>query len=223
MFIKFVRIFFFSLLSFSSAFAIEILHSFEDLHFNPQTDLVLWDLDHTLIEPCTYEGSEPWFLQLYQTAKSTGNGSSAIDLYCAVQNQVTLRVTDEILVSKWSQWAGRVPMIGLTSRSFCLADITHEHLRCLHIPLDCVHFDSMVFPEAASHGILFTSGGVKKDFLHRILQAHPEYRFRKIIFIDDSMSHLELMEAYLQQEGIAHEVYLYQASREKYESARLIG
>ncbi len=199
----------------------EVLSSFEDLHLDRTRDFVVWDLDHTLIEPMTYEGSEPWFQQILHTAKGHLPTSAAIDLYCASQNHVTLRLTEETLSDKWVQWAG-VPMMGLTSRSYCLADLTHGHLKRLGIPLEQTVFDGKHFPEAASQGILFTSGGVKRDYLKKVLALHPEYRERTIIFIDDSVHHLDLMEAFLTEEGIAHRIYLYSASRDKYESARHI-
>ena len=110
----------------------------------------------------------------------------------------------------------------LTSRSYSLASLTHSHLNRLGIPFQHAFFDSNLFPGAVSQGILFTSGGVKRDFVKKLIEQNPHYRQRTVVFIDDSSHHLDLVEQYLHKEGIACQVYLYSGSREKYETAQLI-
>ena len=204
------------------AWAWEVLHSYESLELDPQKHLVLWDLDHTLIEPSTYEGSEPWFQYLLHTARNVLPSEDIVALYCRSQEHIILRLTDPVLAEKWLQWNGAVPMIGLTSRSYSLASLTHGHLNRLGIPFQHSFFEASLFPSVASQGILFTSGGVKRDFVKQLMEQNPEYRQRTVIFIDDSSHHLDLVEKYLNQEGIACKIYLYSASREKYETAKLV-
>lgn len=198
------------------------LKNYEDLTIDYETDLIVWDLDHTLIEPLHYEGSEPWFQNLLKNSRE-GNVAfeHVIALYCASQKNITLRLTDPQLPSRWEDWMSHhVPMLGLTSRSYELAKHTCDHLEKLSVPFTEHVFDHELFPDLAYKGIVFTSGGAKKDFLKAILKAHPQYRQKRIIFIDDTLHHIESMEKWLQEEGLEYKAYLYTPSREKFEKAR---
>lgn len=183
--------------------------------------LLVVDIDHTLMESEKYEGSEPWFQNLLRTnvGKST---ETVIDLYCSVQNQLKMRPVEAELPSIWEQWHAHpdISILGLTSRSYCLAEITHQQLGHAGLPFNSPLVEVEVFEGVGYGGVLFGSGANKGELLDNFLEQHPHYQKNHIIFIDDSYHHVEHVGEILEKKGRYFSLYHYPTSRDRYEQQR---
>jgi len=198
---------------------VHTISSFQGLApFSPKRDLVIWDLDHTLIEPKTYRGSEPWFEQQYHSASDPAARHQVILQTIDLNAQLEFRLTELGLKERWAGWQREgIELLGMTSRSPLVADKTHLDLESLGIAfeprlLEEAHFER----DLLRKGIFFTAGGSKAHVLERILETHPKYQERSIVFIDDTWRHVEAIDAYLEAKGQKGRVYHYTSSRERY-------
>jgi hypothetical protein len=217
-------LFFLTLFFYTTAWAIENLYSFKELRFQPSRDIVFWDLDHTLIEPVLYEGSDPWFQSLWSLASDQATKNNVIELYNKVQERAEVRLTDPELLKLWSDWTQqKLLMFGLTARGTVLDSVTERQLKDVGLKfkydgayLIDEHYDCF------RNQILFASGASKGATLRNFLLQHPELMNKKIIFIDDSSHNIQSVDEALQRLGLDYEVYHYQVSSRRYHDAKRV-
>lgn len=216
-----------ALMSCCYAYEISTIHSMLEVtqHLKPKT-LLVTDLDHTVMEPLTYEGSEPWFQHMYDLARPHEK-KVAIDFYCRVQDSIQMRPVEPSLPLEWQKWrqCEGVALIGLTSRSYSLAAITHDDLSQLGMTFPDTWLVDTEIPGVAYDGILFASGRNKGEIMDLFLQTHPQYQSWQIIFIDDSYHHLEFVGKILEEKYSATPkplLFHYPTSRNRYDKARFI-
>lgn len=208
-------------------YEIEKINSIFELasHLTPQT-LLITDLDHTLMEPLTYEGSEPWFQHMIHLG-TPHEKTVAIDFYCKIQSNIQMRAVESALPVEWQKWKqlADVATIGLTSRAYCLASITHEQLSLIGVGFPNTWLIDDEMPGIAYDGILFASGRNKGEVVDKFLQTHPQFQSWKIVFIDDSYHHLEFVGSTIETKypHAPKPILLhYSTSRERFEKARFV-
>jgi hypothetical protein len=214
-------------LGFSHAFEIKPIHSMLEIsqYITPKT-LLVTDIDHTLIEPTTYEGSEPWFQNMISLSLSHEK-AVAIDFYCRIQPSITMRAVEPDLPAHFQAWSNNKDVItlGLTSRSYCLAATTHQQLAHIGMSFSNIFFEDSAMPEIMNQGIMFASGRNKGLMLSDFLKSYPDYLDWQIIFVDDSLPHLEHVGRVLESnhQNIAKPLlFHYPTSRARYEAQRFV-
>ena len=198
-------------------FAYKQLQQFEHLDLSPTDHVVFWDLDHTLMEPLRYEGSDPWFRELMAHANDEEK-DAVLSIYHAVQYKTQVRPTDPALPTLWRHWSKQaIPMLGLTARSSTLAETTHNQLKSIDLDFHYIGNLNIAVSELnIDRHIIFMSGASKGTALKAIFEAYPELRKKKIIFVDDSHHNVQAVEAALQDIGVDFEVYHYPHSADRY-------
>ena len=203
--------FFFSILG-----AYESLHDLMDLKKPEQASVFVFDLDHTLMEPLTYTGSEVWFNELLATQDSI---EKIIDYYNQVQHAVKMQKTQpeapdllhEILNSDHE-------ILFMTSRGPKIVDVTINQLNQAGYHLEnksdfCLKNSQYT----CKNNIYFTSGGHKGETLAQILQSYQALSNKKVIFIDDQRRHVERVEGSLNKRGYDIQAYHFTASIDRFE------
>ncbi len=191
----------------------ELRHALGDVLFGPDV-LFVFDIDETVLVANNPKARSAWFgAMLAEQMKSTPSFVDAINetrrLYRIAQEQTTLEPVDPELIRFMNDLhQSGVRLIGLTSRSRELCDITPQQLaevgliafgdqfgRCeLQLP-------PHEFPLIFENGVFFTSGAHKGLCLGRLLRE-INWQPKVIIFIDDSHHHVEAVEAYASMMGI---------------------
>lgn len=136
--IKYLNIAFItSLISFNlSAQIYEIASIKEVLNYldASQKQIVVFDIDNTLLCPAQDLGSDQWISNIVKEKISTGltnqeTWTQILPLYCHVQQFTTLVPTEDNLVNSINQIENTCDhTICLTARSLCLADLTLKQL-----------------------------------------------------------------------------------------------
>lgn len=201
----------------SSAFCAQVIDKYIDIQIK-NGDVVFWDIDHTLIEPLTYEGSEPWFQSLYGAAMTISEEAkkNVIELYNHFQFKTEVRLTEPSLKDFWPAWKQKgVVMFGLTSRSTTLASRTHDQLQSVGLSFDKTNHQYATDPILVNN-ILFTAGGHKGKVLKDFLKQNPELSRKRIIFVDDSLKNIQAVESELSQLDFDIEIYHYEQSAHRY-------
>lgn len=173
-----------------------------------RSQLLIFDIDNTLIHPKQMLGSDEWFDFFLQKQQALyGNDPqilrSVIDLWTAIQivtDVIPVEQETPILIQKL-QKENRI-LMGMTTRGSALATATFRQLGSLAIDLSKtaptqVRFQLHRMPDVHyGKGILFTDGYDKgkalKEFLCQI-QWTPE----SIVYINDKKAPLEEVEASL--------------------------
>ncbi len=200
-----------------SVFSAQVLDKYIDIDIR-EGDVVFWDIDHTLIEPLTYEGSEPWFQSLYGAAMTINEEAKSyvIQLYNHFQLKTEVRLTEPSLKDFWPAWKRKgVLMFGLTSRSTTLADRTHTQLQSVGLDFDKTTHQYCAQPILVDN-ILFTAGGHKGKVLKDFLKENPDLSKKRIIFVDDSIKNIQAVESELSQLDFDVEIYHYEQSAHRY-------
>lgn len=218
-------------LSHCTAYEIRTVHSLSEL--TPliisapasQGVLLLTDIDHTLMEPVSYEGSETWFQNLVKTRPE--QFETALDFYFKSQEILAMRPVESILPRTWSHWQSHphVAIIGLTSRSFCLASLTVKQLAQMGINFESKWIEESKMPGIAHSGILFATGVNKGEILSQFLESHPKFQEWQVIVVDDTWRHLEhVRNTFKNDYPHTPEPWLcyYPSSRQRYEDARIV-
>ena len=167
------------------------------------TQLILFDIDNTLLRPRQMIGSDEWFSYYQNQLQKSSNETSrevflrTLDLWHAIQlvtGVVPMEAETSSVVKKVQQM--NCTVMGLTTRNSTLERTTIHQLNSLgisfsetapiHVVFTLQHMPSVLF----SKGVLFTSGKHKgqalKEFLRQIGWT-PE----RILFINDKRDQLE--------------------------------
>lgn len=200
-------------------FAYHTIDDLMDLKKQEQPSLFVFDLDHTLIEPLTYTGSEMWFNDLLATGDSF---EKIIEYYNSVQHAVKMQRTQpeatsllrEILESEHE-------VVFITSRGSKIIDVTLNQLEQAGYKLKpradyCLNESGFI----CANNIYFTSGGHKGKALIHILENFSDLTDKKVVFIDDQLRHVERVEKALHEGGYEVEAYHYTASVDRFEEMK---
>jgi hypothetical protein len=202
------------LISFSlSAQIYEITSIKEVLHYLDATkkQIVVFDIDNTLLCPAQDLGSDQWISNLIKEKTSTGLTNQEaweqmLSLYCHIQKFTTLMPTEDNLINSIHQIETACNhTICLTARSLCLADLTLkqifnnnlffqvpeiDHTR-LNLPDDSIYQD----------GVLFCGNNCKGLVLIKFLEV-CHYKTTTIIFVDDKLYNLQAVQKQLANTNI---------------------
>lgn len=188
-------------------------------------DLVLFDLDNTVIEPDNDDlyGGDVWLTmyakneaQLKQMSVDQALHEICLPRYFEVQSNLSLRLVEPIVANhiRSLQDAG-VVVFALTSRSKPVMAVTMKELPRLGIDFSrstlatalTIPF-SGAYPAEFVQGIFFGSSNKKSALLTALVSALP-YKPQRIIFIDDKKQHTEDVGAAAEKLGVAVNCYRY--------------
>lgn len=166
--------------------------------------LVLFDLDHTIFEGATVYGHANWFYD--RVTEGRKNDVAAEDTVRRIfpawlQSQERTRVKPVESVTpnliKRLQDMG-VNVMGLTARQTPLIPATLRQLNEIGIDFQRTSLMPAIFganefhaPVAFRSGIIFTTEYVKKSDVLKAYLERIQYRPKHIVFVDDSLKHVE--------------------------------
>ncbi|KKT01838.1 MAG: hypothetical protein UV79_C0004G0003 [candidate division TM6 bacterium GW2011_GWF2_43_17] len=193
--------------------ALELRQALEGLDLD-QDVLFVFDIDETILVANNPKARSAWFgAMLAEQMKAAVTFVDAINetrrLYRIAQEQTTLEAVDPELIQFINDLHQEgVRLIGLTSRSRELCDITPQQLAevgLVGFGDATVRYELQLhpheFPLIFENGVFFTSGAHKGLCLGRLLRE-LNWQPKTIIFIDDSYHHVEAVEAYASMVGI---------------------
>lgn len=196
-------------------------------------DLVLWDVDETLICPCDailQPHGEALFWKIVAEARSTGRVKHSDDyLISKLLRARKIALIDPhslVLISKLQ--AQGVPTLGFTAADSGplgtienMADWRIEELKELGFDFHPAlpHIDYIEWPKlegkssppAFKRGILFTSDHPKGEILPCLLE-HLAWRPKRVFFIDDRIRYVESVDNALSALGIDSICFLYRGA-----------
>jgi len=192
------------------AATVEIASLNEVDKFLAPSDLLILDIDNTLIVTAQSLGSDTWFyhrLDALGGINSREALSKALKDWESVQALTAVTTTEPRTAELVSQWQRNVnSTMGLTTRGLALANITIDQLRSVDIDLSktAPSKEELFYknPHGISlrDGILFTAGTHKGVALEKLL-ADLSFRPVRIVFINDRASHLNQLGDHMQQLG----------------------
>jgi len=182
-------------------------------------DVVVFDIDNTILEPAQTLGSDQWFEYLVGKGKQTGlEPQKAIEAaqkdWNRVQPATQVRLVETITAKyiRTLQMRGIV-VLALTARPHNIDRVTVDQLTQLNVNF---HHYSEFVPQDVGYleGVLFANGKNKglvlRDFLN---QLHIEPR--RLIFIDDKEKNVKNMDAEFSNGPFANINYRYGAADER--------
>lgn len=181
-------------------------------HLEDEHDLVVFDLDNTLIELAHDRGNDQWFSAMLAHAQSHGvdqiaAGKHVLPLYFELQHSHNLRLVepDTHQLIEYLKSNGK-HVIALTSRSVELKGRTVEQLTQLNIVFSRLIAHNEVSLQGldgacCAHGILFCGWHNKGAVLTRFFEQ-SSFQPRKIIFVDDKHKYVEAVRDHAHAKGI---------------------
>lgn len=172
-------------------------------HIHPGAHVV-FDIDHTLIEPVQMLGKDSW--EAYLTELYVKEGlpleeawKKANQLWIEVQKRTDIKVVDDQFEEVRKILKEReLHLTGLTARSLFLHEMTFDQLQKValhdffHPLTEDVEFQLKV-PSGYKNGILFCGDNDKGHVLEYFFK-HIDHRPSKLIFIDDKEFHVKEVE-----------------------------
>ncbi|MBS0605378.1 MAG: DUF2608 domain-containing protein [Verrucomicrobia bacterium] len=173
------------------------------LNYVAEGTLFVFDLDNTLIETSQHLGSDQWFTHRVQHFVDKGHSiDEALKLvvpnWLAIQSKTHMRIVDPSipeLLKKMHQ--SHVSMVALTKRPPVLAPRTLEQLAPLQIDFSKTSeiAGPIVFPELKDSlyrdGIIFVAPELEKGPVLSAFIKKMKTPPKKIVLIDDKMSHIQ--------------------------------
>jgi phosphoglycolate phosphatase-like HAD superfamily hydrolase len=185
------------------------------LAYHTKDALFVFDLDNTLIEPEQYLGSDAWFdYNINYLVKQEGlNRNDAVlklsTLCHKVYDRSKMRLVDPCIPDLLAEIkAKKIPMIGLTKRTSSLARRTLEHIYPLNIDFDCASdlkedlFLEEVGDTLFQQGIIFVGHGMTKGPALTAYLKRLEKLPKRIVAVDDKLSHVHNIESAIELLGI---------------------
>ena len=201
----------------SFSYAYEFLNNLSELPVTTQgSTIYVFDIDHTLLEPYSFIGSEAWFKQLM--SKST-DFDQDIALYNLVQLVTPMTVTESGLSNLVNGLhAQNHTVFFITSRGPAIQAVTEEQLRnnALSATSSKDYCSMSAQHGVCRHNTYFTAGGNKGLALLEMLEQFPDFKKSHVIFIDDQAKHLESVSQALSRLGVSSQVYHYTQSIDKF-------
>ncbi len=201
---------FLSLFSLLYAETIEIRYISEiSQHIQPK-DLVIFDIDNTIMEPAQGLGSDQWFRHRVERYEKTGLShidamEKVLPEWMAMQclSPVKLVEPHTAALIKDLQDKGHT-VIGLTTRELGFSTQSIRQLRSLNVHLEktALTKEEIFFQNTHAclfrQGILFTANTHKGYALKRLLKE-LKYTPKAVVFINDKASHLKDVEEYCRE------------------------
>jgi phosphoglycolate phosphatase-like HAD superfamily hydrolase len=190
-------------------------------------DLVVVDLDNTLIRPSTGLGSDEWFYHLEaRIAERDGlppeqAADRAMEIWNAVQSEIQVRPVEATAPRLLRSLQARgVRILGLTARTHDIAEVTRRQLASVGIDLGPsrprrMPWSVQLRDVARYHdGILFVGehndkGEVLAAFLQQMGRAPA-----RVLFVDDRIKHVRAVDGALAQHGVPCTAFRYGAADE---------
>lgn len=181
-----------------------------------QADLVIFDIDHTILEAKTVYCHSNWFYDRYEEAKAQGISEekalhALVSPWEQAQKDCLVRAVEPItpsLIQKIQQSGKKV--MALTSRSSNIAEETILQLTSLGVDFSAsapIAYDTNLFMGHGvlqKNGVVFTSDYLSKgDVLQKYL-AIAQFNPTNIVFIDDSMNNLMSVSKVLSAQATVH-------------------
>ncbi len=198
-------------------------HKLEDInkHIDDET-FFIFDIDHTLIEPVQIIGSTHW--EKYVAKKLVSQGFSqheamvrAFHLWRSIQHITAVKIVEEgifELLQTLEQM--KILTLGLTARDGTLSNLTFEQLASVKLDKafsmikPCQDLPS-IYPCRYSKGAVFC-GFNKKDKALELFLDQIDFMPKKIVYIDDQVSHIDELEHFSKAKGIKYVGMKYSAS-----------
>lgn len=174
-------------------------------HLTPET-IVFFDLDNTLLEPCQHFGTVQWGEYYYKKLMDDGEPPESAEkiaqsMWGKYLPNAELRLLDPQSPSVISQLRQKGHLVlALTARYPDEAYYTHPQLQRLGFEFDRRFGDQTVplpFPALFENGVLFASTLNTKGSALIALLERVNLKPKKILFIDDKLSHVEDLESTL--------------------------
>lgn len=206
-------------------------------HISLKNALLVWDVDNTLIEPKSAEGSDQWFCALMDRELKAGVAYKTalakwLPVYNDAQRKATVSMveptTDE-LIKKFQ--SDKVPMIALTYRSDELNEVIVKQLSSVGIDLSVTaptketfevkHEESQAKPTCFYKGVMLCNGNDKGQIL-KLLLKKLNYIPELVVCVDDKMKYLVSIQNALEELSIKFVGIRYSYLDEKIRSFKLI-
>ncbi|MDP1879486.1 MAG: DUF2608 domain-containing protein [Parachlamydiaceae bacterium] len=184
-------------------------------HVNEDT-FVFSDLDNTLIESENHLGSAQWGDYLYDLYFDPNRpvedaDSLEAEKWCEVQPLINIRHVDPQtpeLIRRLHE--NKIPLIGLTARRPEEIHFTLEQLNSLQITLSRHFFNNDYLDDASQprkriifhHGVIYCTPINQKSYGLKLFLEKAKCNPKKIIFIDDKLSHVEDVALFAKEQGI---------------------
>jgi len=176
-------------------------------------NMVLCDIDDTLIQPTTWYGSTNWFLYEIRQQQEYGyTHKQALDYilpeYIRFQREemVPQLMEADTATCIADIQAYSIPVFAVTSRYSGLAHTTLWQLSTLGIALSPTcgeHTEYLPDTFSVASGIVFTQGGDKGKALSYLLYQASPYTPSHVVYIDDTYHHLKEIESVCHQYNIS--------------------
>ena len=181
--------------------------TFEDvLEYIIPSTFVFCDLDNTLMECSQYHGSIQWLEDFQKQFFESGDSfviswERAHNLWIETLPSVAMQLVDNIIPEIIQKIAGNEKVFGLTARPPDIATITFSQLDQLQIGFEQTESLNLKQGTSYDRGIIFCDRGNKKSevlipFLRQIELP------KRIVFIDDKLSHVQDVESCLASLGV---------------------
>lgn len=179
-------------------------------------DVVVFDIDNTILEPVQTLGSDQWFEYLVKKYEGQGQDHAQAILSSQADWNLVQQQTDVRLVEKGTARLIRklqlrgITVIALTARPDALKDVTAGQLSSLRVHIE--QYEGYDNPDVVySEGIIFSAGKNKgvilKDFLER-LNIQPA----RLFFVDDKEKNVNNMDAEFAKTQIVNINFRYAAA-----------
>jgi FMN phosphatase YigB (HAD superfamily) len=165
--------------------------------------LFVFDLDNTLIETAQHLGSDQWFSHKLDFFVKEGLSldealNRVVTQLIEVQNRSEMRLVDPAIPDLlYKMQRKNVSMIGLTKREPRMSERTLKQLAPLHIDFSRTAKikEELVFDElqgtTLKQGIIFVGPGIEKGPALMAYLKQLNKQPKKIVVIDDKMSHIQ--------------------------------
>lgn len=191
--------------------------SFSDiLKYVENETLVVCDIDNTLIESTRQLGSNQWGEYLIHQLRSSGKSTLealAIEgkIWRKASPSITMQLVDPETARVIDDLQSRqIHVIGLTARHGNGSAITEEQLQSVRIDLtknEIVKEKIQIpfrIPAIYENGILYCSTSNTKSAVLTAFLAKTEYQPKRIVFIDDKLSHVQDLEETFKESPIEY-------------------
>jgi hypothetical protein len=175
-------------------------------------DLIIFDIDNTLIEPAQLLGSDQWFYNALQRAKKKLSKEKALEVvlsqYFSIQHISKMQTVEKNTANIVQDLQNKnKTVIGLTTRNLDMLFCTIKQLKKLQIDLNKTSISKETFFFNIGNGVLYKEGIVFCDGTHKghalfSLLDTIKYNPKRIIFINDKYSHIKQIENSCEQRNI---------------------
>lgn len=166
--------------------------------------LFIFDIDHTLIEPAQIIGSTHWERYLAKKFVSQGLNQHeamirAFHHWRAIQHLTDVKIVDESIYEVINFLKDlKINIMGLTARDRTLTNLTLDQLKSVQLDnlftfLNDPHDFPGHYPCHLANGTVFC-GFNKKDVGLRLFLDHLAFVPKKIVYVDDQVSHIDELE-----------------------------